>query len=43
MVSLLTLFSLKFKISGTAPAGLLISTEGNAASPARSRWFSAWM
>ena len=43
MVSLLTLFSLKFKISGTAPAGLLISTVGNAASPARSRWFSAWM
>ena len=35
MVSLLTLFSLKFKISGTASAGLLISTVGKAASPSR--------
>ena len=43
MVSLLTLFSLKFKISGTASAGLLISTVGKAASPARSRWFRARM
>ena len=37
IVSLLMQFSLKFSTSGTAPAGLLISTSGNTESPARRR------